>query len=258
MLRSSPVHAFSDNYIWLIHGQSDPARVAIVDPGDATPVCDYVERHRLDPQAILVTHHHGDHVGGVAKLVSRFGIPVYGPAGERIPCRDFALKDGDHIRLESLGLSFEILDCPGHTAGHIAYHGHGALFCGDTLFSAGCGRLFEGTPRQMTDSLARLAALPSETHVYCAHEYTLSNLRFAAEVEPDNQAVADYAERVNRLRASQHPSLPSTLALEHQVNPFLRCSEPPVVAAAERHAGGHLRGDASVFAELRAWKDTFA
>lgn len=258
MLKTSPVRAFSDNYIWLIHGRSTPSRVAIVDPGDASPVLAHVERHGLDPEAILVTHHHGDHVGGVAQLVRHFDIPVYGPAGERIPGRDFALQDGDHVRLERLDLDFEVLGCPGHTAGHIAYHGHGALFCGDTLFSAGCGRLFEGTPRQMTDSLTRLAALPTETHVYCAHEYTLSNLRFAATVEPDNQAVVDYTERANRLRAGQHPTLPSTLALEHEVNPFLRCAEPPVIAAAERHAGTHLNGEAKVFAELRAWKDAFA
>jgi len=185
-------------------------------------------------------------------------VPVFGPAGERIPCRTRALADGDQVHLDVLGLEFEVIDCPGHTAGHIAYYGHGCLFCGDTLFSAGCGRLFEGTPAQMNASLHRLSALPSATRVYCAHEYTLSNLRFAAAVEPDNDALQAYTAQAQQLRAQDRPTLPSTVGRERDVNPFLRCAEPSVVAAAERHAGSAMDDETAVFATIRSWKDSFA
>jgi hydroxyacylglutathione hydrolase len=258
MLETTPISAFSDNYLWLIHGREDPRRVAVVDPGDARPVLETLERDGLTLDTVLVTHHHGDHVGGVAELVERFGVPVLGPAHERIPCRTRSLSGGDRVRLDALDLEFQVIDCPGHTAGHIAYYGHGCLFCGDTLFSAGCGRLFEGTPEQMNASLHRLAALPAETRVFCAHEYTLSNLRFAAAVEPENAAVRDYAEQARTLRADGRPTLPSTLGLERRVNPFLRCSEPDVVAAAQRHAGARMDDETAVFAVIRGWKDSFA
>ena len=257
MLQTTPVPAFSDNYLWLIHSPQDPCRVAVVDPGDARPVMDTLEREGLTLDTILVTHHHGDHVGGVAELVKRFRAPVFGPAGERIPCRTRALADGDRVDLDAMGLDFEVIDCPGHTAGHIAYYGHGCLFCGDTLFSAGCGRLFEGTPAQMNASLHRFAALPSATRVYCAHEYTLNNLRFAAAVEPDNDSLQAYAEQARQLRAEDRPTLPSTVGRERQVNPFLRCAEPAVVAAAERRAGSAMEDETAVFATIRAWKDSF-
>jgi hydroxyacylglutathione hydrolase len=258
MLDVKPLRAFSDNYIWLIHGLPDARRVAVVDPGDAAPVLAALERDGLELAALLITHHHADHTGGIRALLEHRDVPIFGPAGERIPGRTDALRGGDRVNVAGLGLEFEIIDVPGHTAGHIAYYGHGALFCGDTLFSGGCGRLFEGTPAQMTSSLDRLAALPDATRVYCAHEYTLANLRFAAAVEPDNEALADYAARARSLRAEDRPTLPSTVGLERAVNPFLRCDAPAVIRAAEKHSGGPLESRVDVFATVRAWKDGFA
>jgi hydroxyacylglutathione hydrolase len=257
MLKVTPVEAFSDNYIWLIHGRTDPCRVAIVDPGDPRPVLNRLEDDGLEAVAILATHHHSDHIGGVNTLVDALRLPVYGPASERIPRLDYPLRQSDRVSLESLGIEFGVIDCPGHTAGHIAYHGHGALFCGDTLFSAGCGRLFEGTPKQMTNSLEKLAALPEDTHVYCTHEYTISNLRFAAAVEPGNDDVLAYLDRAGRLRKDDRPTLPTTLELEKRVNPFLRCAQEDVRRAAERHIGRALHDNVAVFAAVRAWKDGF-
>jgi len=257
MLNVSPVRAFSDNYIWLIRAPADPAAAVVVDPGDDRPVEQALEKQGLQLRAILVTHHHADHVGGVQALAARHGAPVYGPAREKMPCDVQALDDGGTAALGHLGLEFAVMAVPGHTLGHIAYVGHGALFCGDTLFSGGCGRLFEGTPEQMSNSLDRLAALPDETAVYCAHEYTLSNLRFAQEIEPDNvdlrQAIADVRAR----RERDEITLPSTLGRERRINPFLRCRTPSVRASAERHAGRSLGTPADVFAVVRAWKDSF-
>ncbi len=250
------VCAFEDNYIWLIRGQS-PGRVAIVDPGDAEPVLAALEKENLEPAVILCTHHHGDHVGGVEDLLKHYSVPVYGPARERIPAITYRLKEGDHVNLPGLGLEFDVLDVPGHTAGHIAYYGAGKLFCGDTLFSAGCGRLFEGTAEQMHASLAKLSALPEGTEMYCAHEYTQSNLRFALAVEPDNPDTLAYLDRVRARRAGNLPSLPSTIALERRVNPFLRTGQAGVRRAAEKHSGRALNSDVEVFAEVRRWKDGF-
>jgi len=258
MLKTTPVPAFNDNYLWLIHSPADPLRVTVVDPGDAGAILDALDKHGLCLDSILVTHHHADHVGGVAELADRFSVPVFGPSGERIPGRTTALDGGDRVKLAAMGLEFEVIDCPGHTAGHIAYYGHGCLFCGDTLFSAGCGRLFEGTPAQMNASLHRLTALPPETRVYCAHEYTLSNLRFAAAVEPDNASVKAYTSRARELRDQDCPTLPTTLGLELDVNPFLRCAQPGVMAAAAKRAGAAMSDETAVFAEIRAWKDGFA
>jgi hydroxyacylglutathione hydrolase len=250
------VPAFDDNYIWLVTGEQ-PGRVAIVDPGDAAPVLARLERERLTAVAILCTHHHGDHVGGVKDLLGHFDIPVYGPTRERIDGVNHPVHGGERVRLAELGLEFEILDVPGHTAGHIAYHADGMLFCGDTLFSAGCGRLFEGTAEQMHDSLTRLAALPGTTKVYCAHEYTEANLRFAQAVEPDNLDVLRYREQARSLRAQGMPTLPSTIDLERKVNPFLRATQPAVRHAAEAACGHALAADVNVFACLRRWKDGF-
>ena len=248
--------AFTDNYIWMLH---DGAQAAVVDPGDAAPVRAALDRLHLQLSAILVTHHHPDHVGGVDALRPLLQGPVYGPARETIPAPFQPLRGGD--RIEVLGLPFDVLDVPGHTAGHIAYAQAGAdhaplLFCGDTLFSAGCGRLFEGTPAQMLDSLSRLSALPADTRVCCTHEYTLSNLRFAAAVEPGNDAITRHLHHCEALRSADTPTLPSTLALELQINPFLRCREPAVVAAAQ--AQGAVSTDAAeVLGALRAWKNRF-
>ncbi len=252
-----PLPAFSDNYVWLVHGRRDPRRVAVVDPGDAAPVFRALAADGLQLDAILITHHHADHVGGVQPLLDRFPVPVYGPAAEAIPGRTAALSGGDAVELAGLGLAFEVLDVPGHTAGHIAYHGHGALFCGDTLFSGGCGRLFEGTPAQMLGSLDALRHLPPDTAVYCAHEYTASNLRFALVVEPVNADLVAHADLVRELRAQGRPTVPSTLGLERRINPFLRTRLPAVRAAAERRAGRPLDSDADVFATVRQWKNEF-
>jgi hydroxyacylglutathione hydrolase len=257
MLEVSPLRAFSDNYLWLIRAPDDRRGAVVVDPGDAQPVEDALARDGLALRAILVTHHHADHVGGVRALAAKFGAPVFGPARERLPCDAQPIDDGDVVSLADLGLEFRVMAVPGHTLGHVAYHGHGALFCGDTLFSAGCGRLFEGTAQQMLASLDRIAALPDDTRVYCAHEYTLSNLRFAAAVEPGNADVLETLDAVRELRARDGITLPSTLGRERRINPFLRCREPAVRAAAEAHAGNPLPAAADVFAVVRAWKDGF-
>ncbi len=250
------VRAFEDNYIWLIRGKS-PGHVAIVDPGDADPVLAALEKQRLTPAAILCTHHHGDHVGGVADLLAHYSVPVYGPARERIATLTHRLKDRDHISIAELGLEFDVLDVPGHTAGHIAFFGGGMLFCGDTMFSAGCGRLFEGTAEQMHASLSRFAALPEATRVYCGHEYTEANLRFALAVEPDNADSLAYRERVYTLRKQNLPTLPSTIGLERRVNPFLRTAQAGVRQSAEKQASRALVSEVEVFAAIRRWKDGF-
>lgn len=248
--------AFADNYIWMLH---DGARAVVVDPGDAAPVLAALDRLQLSLTAILVTHHHPDHVGGLQALRPRLQGQVHGPAREAIPPPFEPHQGGE--RVDVLGTPFEVIDVPGHTAGHIAYVQRGAtpaplLFCGDTLFSAGCGRLFEGTPAQMLDSLDRLAALPSDTRVCCAHEYTMSNLRFAAAVEPANEALADHARHAQALRDAGQPTLPSTIALERRINPFLRCREPAVIAAAQAQ-GAAGTDPVAVLAALREWKNRF-
>ncbi len=248
--------AFTDNYIWLLH---DGAQALVVDPGEAAPVHAALDAHGLVLAAILVTHHHGDHVGGVDELRDRLKGLVYGPARERIPEPFVPLKAGERITV--LGLDFEVFDVPGHTAGHIAYLHRPAdeaplLFCGDTLFSAGCGRLFEGTPAQMHRSLSQLAALPGDTRVCCTHEYTLSNLRFAAAVEPANRDIRSHVDWCEGRRAHDLPTLPSTIGHELRINPFLRCGVAEVAASARAH-GAASNEPAAVFATLREWKNQF-
>lgn len=248
--------AFTDNYIWMLHDGTD---AVVVDPGEAAPVLSALDERHLTLAAILVTHHHGDHVGAVDALRSRLKGPVYGPKRERIPEPFVALGDGEVV--DVLGLRFDVLDVPGHTAGHIAYFhaGHdGApiLFCGDTLFSGGCGRLFEGTAEQMHASLERLSALPGDTRVCCAHEYTLSNLKFARAVEPNNADLARYGVHCETLRAAGQPTVPSTIAVERAINPFLRCAQAEVTASA-RAQGARSADGTEVFATLRRWKNEF-
>ncbi len=252
-----PVRAFSDNYIWLIEAPHGPGRVVAVDPGDAAPVVAELCRSGASLAAILLTHHHADHIGGVAGLLELGKVPVIGPDDDRIPLRTRTVRDGDRCDMSDLGLSFDTLAVPGHTLSHVAFWGHGALFCGDTLFSAGCGRMFEGTPAQMNSSLNRLRDLPPETRMFCGHEYTAANLKFALAVDPTNAAALAHRAQVDRLRAADLPSLPSPLALEIRINPFLRCDNPTVRAAAEAHAGRPLPEESAVFGALRAWKDQF-
>jgi hydroxyacylglutathione hydrolase len=251
-----PVSAFSDNYLWLLH---DGRRALVVDPGDAEPVMRVLEASRLRLESILVTHHHADHTGGVDALRKATGATVYGPATERIPAPFQPLREGD--RVTALGLDFQVLDVPGHTAGHIAFYtpdmdGQPLLFCGDTLFSGGCGRLFEGTPAQMLASLDKLAALPGGTRVCCAHEYTLANLQFALAVDPDNAALAAYAQHCRQLRERGLPTLPSSISQEALINPFLRTRQAGIRAAVH-HFDASTRDDTTVFAALRQWKNQF-
>lgn len=253
-----PLPAFTDNYIWMLH---DGRQAIVVDPGDSAPVLQALQHLGVQLQTILVTHHHADHVGGVDALRNATGATVYGPAREKIPEPLHRLTHGDVV--ETLGLRFEVIDVPGHTAGHIAYYcpdidGAPLLFCGDTLFSGGCGRLFEGTPAQMLDSLDQLAALPGNTRVCCTHEYTLSNLKFARAVEPGNAALLHYHTQCEALRASQQPTLPSRMALERDINPFLRVRQPAVAQAAQGYDTQVNQDDAvAVLAALRQWKNEF-
>jgi len=250
----APIPAFDDNYLWWL---SDGRSAAIVDPGDAAPVARRLSQTGQQLCTILVTHHHGDHVGGVEALVQATGAHVYGPAAEPIPCLRTPLAGGD--RIEVFGHTFEVIEVPGHTRGHIAYYAPtlSALFCGDTLFAGGCGRLFEGTPEQMTASLARLAALPAATRVYCAHEYTLANLRFALAVEPGNADLQARSRACAALREAGTPTVPSTIGEERATNPFLRCDVPAVRARAERESPGAGASTVTTFAALRTWKNRF-
>ena len=253
-----PLPAFTDNYIWMLH---DARHAVVVDPGDAAPVLQALSSLGLPLQAILVTHHHGDHVGGVDTLREATGAAVYGPAAERMPEPITRVAGGGAVT--ALGLRFSVLDVPGHTAGHIAYYcpdvdGAPLLFCGDTLFSGGCGRLFEGTPAQMQASLDALAALPGDTRVCCAHEYTLSNLKFARAVEPRNAALLQYMAECEDLRRRGQPTLPARMATERDINPFLRTRQATVAQAARGFdARVDTQDPVAVLAALRQWKNEF-
>ncbi|QOL48995.1 hydroxyacylglutathione hydrolase [Massilia litorea] len=253
------IPAFKDNYLWLIH---DGSNAAVVDPGDAAPILAALAAHGLTLTAILLTHHHADHIGGVPALLDRFDVPVFGPRNDGIDAVTEPLGEGDRITVPGLGLELAVLEVPGHTLGHIAYvrttPGLHWLFCGDTLFAGGCGRLFEGTPAQMAASLDKLASLPEDTEVYCAHEYTLSNLRFALAVEPDNKALVLRIRDESAKRAAGLPTVPSSISLERSTNPFIRYREP-AIAESLLAAGKLERGAAPVqaFAALREWKNVF-
>lgn len=247
------IPAFRDNYIWMLHR----GKVAVVvDPGDAVPVARVLAQEGLELTAILITHHHADHQGGVESLSANCQLSVFGPAAESITGLTHPLQGGEVFELPALGTSVSVISVPGHTSGHLAYLMGNRLFCGDTIFGAGCGRLFEGTPAQMAASLRTLASLPDETEVYCAHEYTEMNLRFAVAVEPGNRMLQQRVLDVAATRARGQSTVPSTMALEKATNPFLRCSEPAVVAAAV--ARGAVSTDpVAVFAAIRGWRNEF-
>lgn len=256
MLKVHAVPAFNDNYIWLIQPENS-SKVMIVDPGDAVPVIKALKTKSLQPAAILITHHHADHIGGVTELLARYPVPVFGPAGEAIPAITHALTAGSNLRLHPDFPPFEVLDTPGHTAGHICYLTEGKLFCGDTLFAGGCGRLLGGTAPDLFQSLQQLSALPADTQIYCAHEYTQANLRFAGAVEPDNPDLQQRIRDTSALRQAAQPTVPSSIALELATNPFLRSQQPKIKRAAELFAGRPLADAQAVFTTLRSWKDQF-
>lgn len=249
-----PLPAFSDNYIWMLRRG---AHVVAIDPGDASVVQDWLQQNDVRLEAILITHHHSDHTGGILELTRGRDIPVYGPAAHDIAGVTQGVAEGERVELPQLGLQFEVLEVPGHTTTHIAFFGHNMLFPGDTLFSAGCGRLLGGTAEQLHHSLERLKQLPGDTQVYCTHEYTLSNLRFAQAAEPDNPQRDEWLARCEQLRARGEPTLPSKIATELAINPFLRTEEEGVLQAIARHSGKRPQDALQCFTSLRRWKDVF-
>lgn len=252
MLTINSIPAFNDNYIWVINNNSDGC--AVVDPGQAEPVLEYLTTHNLTLEAILITHHHNDHTGGIAALLRAYPqAKVVGPGSEAIPSLNCSVKDGDQLAL--FGHTFEVMHLPGHTLGHVAYLGDGKLFCGDVLFSGGCGRIFEGSYQQMFDSLSRILALPEETEIYCAHEYTVANLLFALAIEPGNPALLEYREQVQQKRSQNLPTLPTTLKQEKAINPFLRLTQPGVIHSVDNRTENNSAIE--IFTALREWKNQF-
>lgn len=251
------IPAFSDNYLWLFHADNSD-QAFVVDPGDAKPVIAALDQHGLTLAGILITHHHPDHTAGIDALLALNPVPVYGPGGGSVPQVDHPVSAGQAVHLAE-GIAFEVLEVPGHTLDHVAYFSAAseALFCGDTLFAGGCGRLFEGTSSQMHQSLQQLASLPANTQVYCAHEYTLANLAFAQAVEPDNSTLTERVTKETQTREKGQPTIPTSIGIELATNPFLRCGEASVKTAAENHSGQNLNSDAEVLAAVRAWKDSF-
>ena len=255
------IKAFNDNYIWALANNNNE-KIALVDPGDAAVCIEYIEANNLILSTILITHHHSDHVGGIEKLLEyaktkSWSVAVYGPANERIAQLDVTLKENDIVTLAELNCQLNLLDLPGHTKGQIAYYNNDMVFCGDTLFSGGCGRLFEGTPEQMHNSLTKLANLPKNTLIFCAHEYTQANLAFALALEPKNSDLHSYAEQVKLKRQQKQATIPSNIGLERKINPFLRCQESSIIHAERAYTNQKKSSDSEVFAAIRAWKDNF-
>jgi len=252
MLQVVPLSAFKDNYVWTLR---KGGHAAVVDPGEARPVLEYLARENLALAAILATHHHPDHVGGIRELLEVHEAPVYGPRNEPIDTLTRPVSEGDTVTIPQLEVSLSVLDIPGHTRAHIAYYGAGSLFCGDTLFACGCGRLFEGTADQMYASLQKLARLPDDTKVYCGHEYTLANIGFARNVEPKNAALEARETRDRKLREAGKPTVPSTMREEKATNPFLRVGEPAVIESVNKYLGSRVSDPVRVFAAIREWKN---
>lgn len=248
--------AFKDNYIWcLINDETN--HCIIVDPGEVKPVLTFLKRSNLSLDAIFITHHHWDHTNGIKGILRNYSVPVFGPAKQKIMGVSHPLEEGDTVQLDNWPIIFKVLAIPGHTLDHIAYYGDDLLFCGDTLFSAGCGRLFEGDAKQMLGSLNKLSQLPDETKIYCGHEYTLNNLQFAQVIEPNNYEIKENLKRIRELRQKNLPSLPSLLSTERLINPFLRCDRAEVMSRVEKHRGKKIDLPAEVFAYLRQWKNNF-
>ncbi|MCP3674827.1 MAG: hydroxyacylglutathione hydrolase [Gammaproteobacteria bacterium] len=256
MLNIITIPAFDDNYIWLIH-QEENNNCVVVDPGDDEPVMEVLNKLQLNLEAILITHHHPDHTGGVKQLVAATGASVYGPANEDIKELDYRLSEKDTVNLDKSALSFSVFDVPGHTKGHIAYLTEDALFSGDSLFAGGCGRIFEGTAEQMYQSLTKLSLLPADTRIYCAHEYTEGNLNFALAVEPENNDLVDRINEVKKKRANGQSTVPSLMHVEHATNPFLRSQQKSVMKVAESRLGKVPSSEIETFSSIRSWKDSF-
>ena len=254
-MRIAPIPILKDNYVWVLIDDTKHTAI-IIDPGDAKPVIAFLKQHQLSLLAILITHHHWDHTNGIIDILREFSVAVYGP-NENISGLTHPLQGQTTFYIQGFPHEITVLDIPGHTSMHIAYYIDGALFCGDTLFAAGCGRLFEGTPAEMNTSLQKIASLPDDTKIYCAHEYTFNNLRFAQTVEPHNQHIQERIHRVTELRNNHQPSLPSTLGEEKLTNPFLRCDSAELKANVEKQAGMSLNNSVAVFTALRKWKDGF-
>lgn len=256
MLEIIPLPALKDNYIWLLKNKASN-HVAIVDPSEAEPVLNHIKSAGLIPIAILITHYHWDHVGGIPVITEQFDIPVYTPKTESVAGSTHPVGEGDIVALAELGLQLTVMDVPGHTSGAVAYYDNERVFSGDTLFTAGCGRMFEGTPPQMHASLSRFKSLPEETLLYCGHEYTVGNLKFAKSVEPENVVIQERLKATEATRNNNLPTVPATIGIEKQTNPFLRCEKAAVIKAASNYADKVLDTPADVFAAVRAWKDNF-
>ncbi len=258
MPQITPVPAFRDNYIWAIHARHGTEhRAVLVDPGEPDAILSWLDSRDARPVAVLITHHHQDHTGALPALAQRWTVPVFGPKKENIPGVSHPVAEGNTVNIPELDLAFGVLETPGHTRGHVCYYGHGWLFCGDTLFSCGCGRLFEGSAEDMHASLQRLAGLPGDTLVFCAHEYTLPNIGFAREVENGNPALEAWHQQARQLRKAGLPTLPSSIGRELATNPFLRCHVAGVRDAIAQHAGTSMNTPLAAFAALRQWKDQY-